>query len=88
MTFADIGLISHATAAVAFFSLLLLAAMSWQRGAVGAWWTFSGTFVNSAVMARVTVLTEQRMQRGERKEAWLAYKRRTSVWIPWPPRQR
>ena len=37
MTFADIGLISHATAAVAFLSLLVLAAISWQRGAVGPW---------------------------------------------------
>ena len=37
MTFADIGLISHATAAVAFLALLVLAAISWQRGAVGPW---------------------------------------------------
>ena len=37
MTFADIGLISHATAAAAFLSLLVLAVISWQRGAVGPW---------------------------------------------------
>ncbi|MDA1326591.1 MAG: PEP-CTERM system histidine kinase PrsK [Proteobacteria bacterium] len=37
MTFADIGQISHATAALTFLSLLALAAISWQRGAVGAW---------------------------------------------------
>ncbi len=37
MTFADIGLITHATAAAAFLLLLVLAAISWQRGAVGPW---------------------------------------------------
>lgn len=37
MTFADIGLISHAMAAVAFLALLVLAAISWRRGAVGPW---------------------------------------------------
>ena len=37
MTFADIGLISHVTAAVAFLALLVLASISWQRGAVGPW---------------------------------------------------
>ena len=37
MTYADIGLISYATAAAAFLSLLVLAAVSWQRGAVGPW---------------------------------------------------
>lgn len=37
MTFADIGLISHATAALAFLVLTSLTAMSWQRGAIGVW---------------------------------------------------
>jgi putative PEP-CTERM system histidine kinase len=37
MTFADIGLISHATAAVAFLALLGLVAISSQRSAVGPW---------------------------------------------------
>jgi len=37
MTFADIGQISHAIAAAAFLALLVLAAISWQRGAVGPW---------------------------------------------------
>jgi putative PEP-CTERM system histidine kinase len=37
MTFANIGLISHATAAVAFLAMAALAAMSWRRGAVGPW---------------------------------------------------
>ena len=36
MTFADIGLISHATATFAFLLLLALIALSWQRGTVGA----------------------------------------------------
>ncbi len=37
MTFANIGLISHATAAVAFLVMAALAAMSWRRGPIGLW---------------------------------------------------
>lgn len=41
MSFAEIGLFSHAAAAVAFLALLTLAALSWRRGAVGAWLVFA-----------------------------------------------
>ncbi len=41
MSFGDIGLFSHATAAVAFFALMTLVMLSWQRGAVGAWLVFA-----------------------------------------------
>lgn len=37
MTFADIGFISYATSAVAFLVLMILTAVSWRRGPVGAW---------------------------------------------------
>lgn len=61
--------------------------------AVAAWgvlaghpWTVVGTLVNSAGLAVVTRMTERRMEeRPERREAWLAYKRRTSAWALWPP---
>ena len=50
-------------------------------------WVAVGTLFNSAVLAGVTVMTERRMLAvPERAEAYRAYQRRTSVWLPWPPR--
>jgi steroid 5-alpha reductase family enzyme len=50
-------------------------------------WVAIGSLFNSIVLAAVTVMTERRMLSvPERSEAFLAYRRRTSVWIPWPPR--
>ena len=49
-------------------------------------WVAVGTLFNSCVLAAVTVMTERRMLAvPERREAFLAYRRRTSVWVPWPP---
>ena len=46
-----------------------------------------GTAINSCVLAGVTVMTERRMlDVPERRGAYAAYRARTSVWIPWPPR--
>ncbi len=50
-------------------------------------WVVLGTAANSAVLAGVTVMSERRMLAvPERREAFLAYRRRTSVWVPWWPR--
>ena len=50
-------------------------------------WVMIGTAINSCVLAGVTVMTERRMlDIPERREAYAAYRARTSVWIPWPPR--
>jgi steroid 5-alpha reductase family enzyme len=53
----------------------------------GESWVVVGTAFNSMVLAAVTVLTERRMLAvPERREAFEAYRRRTSVWVPWWPR--
>jgi steroid 5-alpha reductase family enzyme len=50
-------------------------------------WVAVGTLLNSIVLAAVTVMTERRMRDvPERRDAYDAYRRRTSVWVPWPPR--
>ncbi len=41
MSFGNIGLFSHAAAAIAFFALMTLVTLSWRRGAVGAWLVFA-----------------------------------------------
>ena len=54
---------------------------------VGEPWVIAGTAVNTAVLAAVTVMNERRMlEIPERRELYLAYRRRTPVWIPWPRR--
>lgn len=54
--------------------------------AVGQTWTLVGTIFNTLIMAQVTYLTEKRMlARPERAEAFKAYQKATSVWIPLPP---
>jgi steroid 5-alpha reductase family enzyme len=51
-------------------------------------WVVVGTAFNSCVLAAVTVMTERRMLAvPERHDAFLAYRRRTSVWVPWWPRR-
>jgi steroid 5-alpha reductase family enzyme len=50
-------------------------------------WVIAGTAFNSAVLAAVTIMTERRMlEIPERRDLYAAYRRRTSVWIPWWPR--
>lgn len=52
----------------------------------GETWVIAGTLFNSIVLAAVTVMTERRMRAiPERREAFEAYCRRTSAWVPWPP---
>jgi len=47
-------------------------------------WVVVGTLINSVVMFVVTLMTEKRMvARGERAAAYQAYRRRTSMWVPW-----
>jgi steroid 5-alpha reductase family enzyme len=51
-------------------------------------WVVVGTALNSVVLATVTVMTERRMLAvPERRVAFEDYRRRTSVWVPWWPRQ-
>ncbi len=51
-------------------------------------WVVVGTAFNSTVLAAVTVMTERRMLAvPERREAFEAYRRHTSVWVPWWPRR-
>jgi len=55
--------------------------------ACGEPWVVVGTAFNSCVLAGVTVMTERRMlDVPERSALYDAYRRRTSVWFPWPPR--
>ena len=56
-------------------------------GAVcGEPWVVIGTLFNSCVLAGVTFMTERRMlEVPERRDAYEAYRQRTSVWLPWPP---
>lgn len=50
-------------------------------------WVIIGTAFNSCVLAGVTVMTERRMlQVASRAKLYADYQRRTSAWIPWPPR--
>jgi protein-S-isoprenylcysteine O-methyltransferase Ste14 len=50
-------------------------------------WVVVGTALNAVVLAVVTVMTERRMLGvAERSEASRDYQRRTSVWLPGPPR--
>jgi steroid 5-alpha reductase family enzyme len=54
----------------------------------GEAWVAIGTAFNSIVLAGVTIMTERRMLAvPERREAFEAYRRRTSVLIPWWPRR-
>jgi steroid 5-alpha reductase family enzyme len=56
--------------------------------ACGEPWVAVGAAFNSCVLAGVTVMTERRMLRlPERAERYEDYRRRTSVWLPWPPRK-
>ena len=52
-------------------------------------WVVVGTAFNSCVLAAVTVMTERRMKAiPEREAAFDAYRKKTSVWIPWWVRDR
>lgn len=52
-------------------------------------WVVIGTLFNSCVLAGVTVMTERRMLAVPEREAeYRAYRVRTSVWLPWPPRRK
>ncbi len=54
---------------------------------LGHVWTAAGAALNSLVLAQVTVMTERRMaERPERAALFAAYRARTSVWFPWPPK--
>jgi steroid 5-alpha reductase family enzyme len=56
---------------------------------LGLPWVIAGTLLNSCVLAVVTVMTERRMASDpRRRELYREYQRRTSVWVPWPPRAR
>jgi steroid 5-alpha reductase family enzyme len=53
----------------------------------GPLWVLAGTAFNSCVLAAVTVMTERRMRAvPERQAAFEAYRKRTSVWLPLPPK--
>ena len=53
----------------------------------GVPWVLAGTAFNSCVLAGVTFMTERRMlDVPARREIYLGYRARTSVWIPWPQR--
>jgi steroid 5-alpha reductase family enzyme len=50
----------------------------------GEAWVVIGTAFNSCILAAVTVMTERRMLAVPgRRQAFEAYRRHTSVWIPW-----
>ncbi|KAL6070683.1 3-oxo-5-alpha-steroid dehydrogenase [Balamuthia mandrillaris] len=52
---------------------------------LGQPWVVAGTFLNSVVLAVVTVMTERRILRVEaRRKLYGEYQSRTSVWIPLP----
>lgn len=58
-----------------------LALYAWN---LGQGWLVVGTIVNSACMAKVTVMVEQRMvQKPSRATIYNNYQQSTSVWIPW-----
>jgi steroid 5-alpha reductase family enzyme len=55
----------------------------------GVPWVLLGAAFNSVVLAAVTVMSERRMLAvPERRAAFEAYRRETSVWVPWWPRGR
>jgi steroid 5-alpha reductase family enzyme len=57
--------------------------------ALGEPWVAVGTAFNSCVLAGVTAMTERRMLAVPgRAQRYADYRRRTSVWVPWPPRAR
>ena len=63
----------------------------WALALWGAWlgepWVIAGAAFNSVILAVVTVMTERRiLARPSRRAAYQDYQRRTSVWLPWPPR--
>ena len=61
-----------------------LAGYSWI---VGQGWVTIGTVINSAILAQVTVMVEERMvANASRSEAYEKYQKTTSVWIPLPKR--
>ena len=50
-------------------------------------WVAIGAAFNSCILATVTFMTERRMcAEPGRSRLYADYQRRTSVWIPWPPR--
>ena len=63
--------------------------MWWWGLVVFAWnlgqgWTLIGALVNTLCLVYVTILVERRMVKQEyRAEAYRAYQKTTSVWIPW-----
>lgn len=51
---------------------------------LGQGWTLIGALVNTLCLVYVTILVERRMVKQEyRAEAYRAYQKTTSVWIPW-----
>ena len=51
-------------------------------------WVVIGTAFNSCALAAVTVMNERKMAGvPERSGLFADYRRRTSVWLPWPPRR-
>lgn len=51
---------------------------------LGQGWTLIGALVNTLCLVYVTILVERRMLKQEyRAEAYRAYQKTTSVWIPW-----
>ncbi len=56
---------------------------------LGEPWVMAGAAINSLVLAVVTVMTERRMLAfPERRQLYQDYRLRTSVWIPWFPKDR
>jgi len=80
----DTGLWRHARHPNYFGEQLFWWALAGLGVLAGHPWVVVGTLLNSVVMLVVTIMTEQRMvARGERASAYQAYRRRTSMWIPW-----
>lgn len=51
---------------------------------LGQGWTMIGALVNTLCLVYVTILVERRMVKQQyRAEAYRAYQKTTSVWIPW-----
>ena len=55
--------------------------------AAGAAWTLVGPALMSALLLRVSGVTLLERTIGERRPSYAAYARRTSPFIPWPPRR-
>jgi steroid 5-alpha reductase family enzyme len=66
----------------------------WIAAASAGWWVAAITFVGPLFLTFTLTkwsgapLLEGGMQRGEKGDAYSEYKRRTSPFIPWPPRTR